>query len=161
MIFNEIKKAVQSALDFLHPIIDSKEPKTFKGTSAEWSNLTPAEQAAYEVKYITDDSVVLNDVYSTTETKTNKVWIDNKPIYRRVITGTYPASSINTWTSLVTVDHTSVGTVTSIQGTLTVGGSYAITLDLYWESMENNIYAKQDVTAYSGTYVIILEYTKA
>ena len=57
MIFNEIKKAVQSALDFLHPIIDSKEPKTFKGTTAEWNALTPAEQAAYEVKYITDDVV--------------------------------------------------------------------------------------------------------
>lgn len=64
MIFNEIKKAVQSALDFLHPIIDSKEPKTFKGTSAEWSNLTPTEQAAYEVKYITDDvSAVLDFHY--------------------------------------------------------------------------------------------------
>lgn len=61
MIFNEIKKAVQSALDFLHPIIDSKEPKTFKGTTAEWNNLTPAEQAAYEVKYITDDVPVLPD----------------------------------------------------------------------------------------------------
>ena len=57
MIFNEIKKAVQSTLDFLHPIIDSKEPKTFKGTTAEWNALTPAEQAAYEVKYITDDVV--------------------------------------------------------------------------------------------------------
>jgi len=61
MIFDEIKKAVQSALDFLHPIIDSKEPLTFKGTTAEWNNLTPAEQAAYEVKYITDDVPVLPD----------------------------------------------------------------------------------------------------
>ena len=57
MIFNEIKKAVQSALDFLHPIIDSKEPLTFKGTTAEWNALTPTEQAAFEVKYITDDVV--------------------------------------------------------------------------------------------------------
>lgn len=61
MIFNEIKKAVQSALDFLHPIIDSKEPKTFKGTTAEWNALTPAEQAAFEVKYITDDVPVIPD----------------------------------------------------------------------------------------------------
>lgn len=27
------------------------------------------------------------DVYSTIETKTNKVWIDNKPIYRKTYTG--------------------------------------------------------------------------
>lgn len=61
MIFNEIKKAVQSALDFLHPIIDSKEPLTFKGTTAEWNNLTPTEQAAFEVKYITDDVPAIPD----------------------------------------------------------------------------------------------------
>lgn len=61
MIFNEIKKAVQSALDFLHPIIDSKEPVTFKGTTAEWNALTPAEQNAYEVKYITDDVPAIPD----------------------------------------------------------------------------------------------------
>lgn len=63
MIFNEIKKAVQSALDFLHPIIDSKEPLTFKGTTAEWNNLTPAEQAAYEVKYITDDVATVQNFH--------------------------------------------------------------------------------------------------
>lgn len=63
MIFNEIKKAVQSALDFLHPIIDSKEPLTFKGTTAEWNALTPAEQAAYEVKYITDDVATVLDFH--------------------------------------------------------------------------------------------------
>ena len=30
------------------------------------------------------------DVYSTSEIKTNKIWIDNKPIYRKVIVGTTP-----------------------------------------------------------------------
>lgn len=34
---------------------------------------------------ITDDDMdVVADVYSTSETKTNKVWINGKPIYRRV-----------------------------------------------------------------------------
>ena len=32
-------------------------------------------------------------VYSTTETKTNKVWIDNKPIYRKVYKFTNPSTS--------------------------------------------------------------------
>lgn len=63
MIFNEIKKAVQSTLDFLHPIIDSKEPLTFKGTTAEWNALTPAEQAAFEVKYITDDVATVQNFH--------------------------------------------------------------------------------------------------
>lgn len=44
---------------------------------------------------ITDDDMdVVADVYSTTETKTNKVWIDGKPIYRKVypVTITEPVS---------------------------------------------------------------------
>lgn len=37
------------------------------------------------------DSIVDAEIYSTTEVKTNSVWIDNKPIYRRVISfGTLP-----------------------------------------------------------------------
>ena len=35
--------------------IKEKEPKIFKGTSAEWDALTAAEQAKYNVKMITDD----------------------------------------------------------------------------------------------------------
>lgn len=35
--------------------IKEKEPKIFKGTSAEWDDLTAAEQAQYSVKMITDD----------------------------------------------------------------------------------------------------------
>lgn len=33
------------------------------------------------------------DIYSTTETKTNKIWIDGKPIYRKCFTGTEIALS--------------------------------------------------------------------
>lgn len=33
------------------------------------------------------------DSYSTSEVKTNKVWIDGKPIYRKVLTGTLPIGS--------------------------------------------------------------------
>ena len=35
------------------------------------------------------------DIYSTTETKTNKVWIDGKPIYRKVIVKTITRSGNN------------------------------------------------------------------
>lgn len=31
------------------------------------------------------------EVYSTTEVKTNKVWTNNKPIYRKVVEGTLPS----------------------------------------------------------------------
>lgn len=41
----------------------------------------------------------LEDVYSTTETKTNKVWIDGKPIYKKVIEYTI-SNTINTYVSI-------------------------------------------------------------
>lgn len=31
------------------------------------------------------DEVTISDVYSTSETKTNKIWINNKPVYRKLI----------------------------------------------------------------------------
>ena len=45
---------------------------------------------AYSCKYIDDCNT-----YSTTEVNTGKTWIDSKPIYRKVITGTSP-SAVNT-----------------------------------------------------------------
>jgi len=61
--------------------------KRWVGTQAEWGNLTTAEKAKYEIVCFSDDSGASGqDIYSTTETKTNKVWINDKPIYRRVLT---------------------------------------------------------------------------
>lgn len=62
--------------------------KRWVGTQAEWDNLTAAEKAKYEIVCFNDDNTESEkDVYSTTETKTNKVWINGKPIYRKVLTG--------------------------------------------------------------------------
>lgn len=71
----------------------SKKPNTFTGTQAEWSSLTNDEKAMYTIVNITDDDGGTNlDYYSTFETKTNKVWIDGKPIYRKVLVRTADAS---------------------------------------------------------------------
>lgn len=60
--------------------------KTFTGTQAEWDALTTDKKKTYNIVNITDDDSGANlDYYSTTETKTNKVWIDGKPIYRKVV----------------------------------------------------------------------------
>ena len=58
----------------------------FTGTKAEWEALDSTDQERYEVVCITDDEESgIVDEYSTTETKTNKVWVDGKPIYRKVL----------------------------------------------------------------------------
>ena len=48
------------------------------------------------------------DIYSTTETKTNKIWIDGRPIYRKVITGNLSQAQ---WNHGITFD-----TIVSIEG---------------------------------------------
>lgn len=74
-------RAFQARCAALFPFLK----KTFQGTTAEWDALSSAEKANYDIANITDDEVGTHEYYSTTETKTNKVWIDGKPIYRKVL----------------------------------------------------------------------------
>lgn len=56
----------------------------FTGTKAEWAALSDSDKAKYRQVNITDDEGgTETDYYSIEETKTNKVWIDGKPIYRK------------------------------------------------------------------------------
>lgn len=57
----------------------------FYGTMDEWDALSADEKKQYD--YMADGDAGGNyiDIYSTSEVKTNKVWIDNKPIYRKVV----------------------------------------------------------------------------
>jgi len=64
-------------------LVDSQ--RIFTGTQAEWDALSTAIKKTYGQVNITDDESGTPEYYSTTETKTNKVWIDGKDIYRRVI----------------------------------------------------------------------------
>ena len=60
--------------------------------SMEGSETTKAPSVSAAKNYIAGE---INDVYSTDEVKTNKVWIDGKPIYRKVFTGTKTSATIN------------------------------------------------------------------
>ena len=71
-----------------------KPQRTWTGTYAEWQALSAAEKAKYEggtVNITNDEEAGPTEYYSTEEVKTNKVWIDGKPIYRKVVkTGSLP-----------------------------------------------------------------------
>jgi hypothetical protein len=56
--------------------------------------------------------------YSTEETNTGQIWINDKAIYRRVITGT-TASSINQWTTIGTIED--IDELISIHGAINRG----------------------------------------
>lgn len=57
----------------------------FYGTMDEWNALSTDAKKQYD--YMADNDAGGNyiDTYSTSEVKTNKVWIDGKPIYRKVV----------------------------------------------------------------------------
>lgn len=52
--------------------------------------------------------------YSTTEVKTGDVWIDGKPIYRKVFTGTSPATAYSYVSNFITI--TNVGYIVNFFG---------------------------------------------
>ncbi len=72
----------------------------YLGDTATWEGKTLEEKLAYEEAHIDDDDeFAAPDLYSTSEVKTNKVWIDGKPIYRKVLTCTTNTVSVtNAWT---------------------------------------------------------------
>lgn len=108
------------------------------------------------------------EVYSTNEQKTNKIWIDGKPIYRRVFIGETPEAF-----SGILVRNLGVGTLVSFRGVISDSAGY--TSDLNWihlavassgVSEYRQIYFNNDNISFiqykaeKMTYRIIMEYTK-
>lgn len=72
----------------------------YLGDTATWESKTLEEKLGYEEAHFDDDDeFAAPDLYSESEVKTNKVWIDGKPIYRKVLTCTTTTTSVtNAWT---------------------------------------------------------------
>lgn len=95
--------------------------RVFNGTTTEWGQLTTEDKIKYGATAFTDDDDGSVEAYSTTETKTNKVWIDSKPIYRKVLvvtgsssgTGELTIGTIDNFAQLVnitTITNSNTGT---------------------------------------------------
>ena len=113
----------------------------------------------------------VKDIYSTSEVQTNKVWVDNKPIYRKVIEFTTSTSNVTSWTAIEDISGLNIDTVVTIQGTYREGtnvywhpinyyeGSSAYALVMVYGP---NLAYKKASAATSAFYMKIeLEYTKA
>lgn len=148
-------------------VSQSVDQMTFTGTHDEWNALTTAEKKRYGFVAFTDDDEAEGiDAYSTTEVKTNKVWIDGKPIYRKVIDiGSLP----NTTGKSVNHGISSLGNVVRTYGCVTNGISSQLPLPFVSLSESHcvmyailettiDITTGVDRSAYSGW--IAVEYTK-
>lgn len=107
----------------------------------------------------------VEDVYSTNEVKTNKVWIDGKPIYRKVFSNI----SITTGTGKYFATGLTNVNIIKLEGILNYSSaSQYITIPSYYSSTiyitanyhygQNRIF--YDSGTFSGTAIFILEYTK-
>jgi|GEM_PF-3692437 len=81
----------------------------FYGTMDEWDALSTDAKKQYD--YMADDNAGGSyiDTYSTNEVKTNKVWIDDKPIYRIVVTATAGAGPSSWGWAISQADFNSIG----------------------------------------------------
>lgn len=101
--------------------------------------------------------------YSTSEVNTGKVWIDGKPIYRKVVQTTM-GSKINSWNKIVNL---SIDTLTRKDG-FWVSGTDKYPIERSYNNEETTIYYNQNgiYEIHNYTFVnnknatLILEYTK-
>ena len=130
------------------------------GTHAEYEAVKDT-LPAYTILHFTDDydENVEVGVYATKETKTGEIWIDNKPIYRRVVQlsstvdvptnwGTVPSmpSDIDTLVSFSVLrkDSDSTGIKALIDVSRSGTGAFQ------WMTVSNNM----------GVNVLVIKYTK-
>ena len=104
------------------------------------------------------------DVYSTDEVKTNKVWIDGKPIYRRVVEFTF-SSTLNNWNLITPQTFTSLLKCCGFFKDGTVFMNFPVTngneiLAVYGNGT-TGIYEKHNYSYPNGkSGYLIIEYTK-
>ena len=136
----------------------------FYGNMADWEALSTEQKKQYD--YMADNNAGGSyvDTYSTTETKTNKVWVDNKPIYRKC------------WSGLnIGTNETSIGTINNLDTVVNIEASIsqytttsATTLAFkkpYVRSQANVDVKSNGVFCKSGSgfdriNVVVVEYTK-
>lgn len=106
--------------------------------------------------------------YSTTEVDTGKTWIDGKPIYRKVFTGTtattIDVSSLNIDTGFVDMSHSYFYwsyRYTPVQVTTTSSQNWGTYMaGVYFNSTKTTITLERGTNISISEYIITIEYTK-
>lgn len=143
----------------------------FTGTHSEWDAMSIIKKQEYDYAAFTDDENGIFEYYSTTETKTNKIWIDGKPIYRKVLVVNQSISSDTTIPSTIPNDASDYW--------INYGESYFVALTTpsrlplsfchplaqsaqisAWLSDKDTILIRVGSTQSVGKMVAVVEYTK-
>ena len=122
----------------------------------------------YSCKRVNDAIAdAVKDVYSTTETKTNKIWIDNKPIYRKVVETNMTTSSLQKTYTLASIglsNYSSIILLRTISQGNPINDDYFTTNDDQLRTLINQsgliITVGSDYPQRPLTLYTIIEYTK-
>lgn len=136
---------------------------TFTGTRAEWEALSSSAKAKYNIVNFTDEmECAYQEIYSESEVKTNKVWTDGKPIYRKTFLNTSYTQNQQT---VFDISNLNIDKVVDLRGISFGSNDYVMPLNIslgntfgYCFYYQNQIYLFN--TALSGTADITIEYTK-
>lgn len=113
---------------------------------------------AYSCDYINKDNT-----YSTSEIKTNKVWIDGKPIYRKVIVGNSITFTENTTKEIQTnISNVDTNTRLDINLVYRDGTQFKLwnTKEIFFRPYTGIIGITITQNVEMESYQIVLEYTK-
>lgn len=150
--------------------IEEINTQVWSGTTSEFEALDKTTLKDGQVVNITDDYDEPNtkDVYSLSEVKTNKVWVDGKPIYRTVAHTTIP-NEFNKYV-IQEFDGTNIDRLITLHGGVkqlegsnqTTISFYRDTTDglfLYFDNAIKRLCAKSNIIGGGDAYIVI-EYTK-
>lgn len=111
------------------------------------------------------NEIYTKDIYSLNEVKTNKVWIDGKPIYRKIFEGTANIQQSGSSQPITNLPSDSE-TIINLYGYFK-WSSYLQTFPIVWGTSSCSLRVVGKSIQYysnfgigSGTYIIISEYTK-
>ena len=159
---NKLQDNVEDAITEVQDDVDSLETNKLNKTDVKTAKTT-SDTNTYSCTYINNAII---GTYSTAEQKTDIYWIDNKPIYRKVINySTNLTSGINR----ITHNISNINEIVNVYGH-TVGttqynlGTYESSTNFINICYVNNIEVAVQVgsgwgSSFSGC-VIVLEYTK-
>lgn len=109
-----------------------------------------------------------SQIYATTESLTGETWIDGKPIYRKVFTGTtattIDVSSLNIDTGFVDMSHSYFYwsyRYTPVQVTTTSSQNWGTYMaGVYFNSTKTTLILERGTNISISEYIITIEYTK-
>lgn len=155
----DANKVTSGDMNMIKSVVNTNYGEVGNITNLKTTNKTSVVNAINELK----DA----EIFSTTEVKTNKVWIDGKPIYRRIYQKTSTAATEN-----INIDDWNVDFVCSFVPLLydstnrQVDTNYYVNSNDYLRALTRLYNNKFTITVQRGNanskvLTIIMEYTKS